>query len=213
MGKGLENVTRKESEMEIEKFGVELTFTEDVLGATPKSKEVYAKYIKAKAPKGTGLDEVETVQEAEEGGWTGFHEDADGLFGFDYTIRGFLKEAATALKAQHAVKNCKSKIDRLVFVSPRRLRFTSKGAAIKEADGVLERPLRAMTMKGPRVTLARSDKLDATKGVNLKFTVSIVKNNEDVTKKWVAELFQYGELQGWGQFRNGSYGRFTTKIA
>jgi len=59
--------------MKVEKFDVELTFTEDVLGATPKSKDVYAKFIQTKAPKGAGAEEPESVQDAEEGGWTGFH--------------------------------------------------------------------------------------------------------------------------------------------
>jgi len=69
-----------------------------------------------------------------------------------------------------------------------------------------------MTMRGPRVTLARSDKLDAAKGLCLKFTAQIVANAEGVSKKWISELFEYGQLQGWGQFRNGSYGRFEAKI-
>lgn len=198
--------------MKTEKFAVELEFTEDVLGSVPKSKEVYAQYIKTKAPEGQGGDEVATVQESEEKGWTGFHADGGGLFVYDYTIRGFFKEAAAATKSQSDIKAFKSKIDRLVFISRRRLHFLRAGKPIQEPDGVFERPLKAMTMQGPRVTLARSDKLEAAKGVSLKFEVIILDNRDGVTRKWLEGLFEYGRFQGLGQFRNGSYGRFEVKV-
>ncbi|MDE1971519.1 MAG: hypothetical protein KGI50_08165 [Patescibacteria group bacterium] len=197
--------------MKSKKMSVVLTFDTQVLGTVPKDKKVYETYIASKASKiEGGKEEVATVQEVEERGWTGFHQDDHGLFCYSYMIRGFLKEAATALKAQHRVKNFKSKIDKLVFVMQRRLHYTRNGKNITTPDGVFERPLRAMTMQGPRVTLARSDSLNA--GVSLKFDLLILDNNEGVNKEWIEGLFEYGQLQGLGQFRNGSFGQFNVLI-
>lgn len=196
--------------MNTEKFDVELKFITDILGAVPKNKEVYASYIKTKAPIPENAGgEVATVTEIEEKGWTGFHQDEKGLLTYDYTVRGFLKEAAAATQKTHGVKNFKSKIDRMVFIFPRRLHFLRNGKEIKSVDGMVERPLRAMTMQGPRVTLARSDML--REGCSVKFQVEIIENKESINEAWVRELFQYGRFQGLGQFRNGSYGRFEIK--
>ena len=81
---------------------------------------------------------------------------------------------------------------------------------MKSVDGVVERPLRAQTMQGPRVTLARSDYMNA--GTKLTFEIKVVESAKEFTVEVVKSLFEYGELQGLGQFRNGSYGRFTVEI-
>lgn len=191
--------------MEKQVIKVRATLTESMLGTVPKSKDVYAKYIATKAPV---MDpaEVLTVQETEEKGWTGFHQDEKGIFVYDYFIRGFLKSAAQAMREQVAVKNYKSKIDQYVFVMPRKVYVLQDGKHVKTPDGVVERPLRAMTMQGPRVTLARSDFLNA--GSTMEFDIHLLKNkdiSEDTLKSW----FEYAQYQGFGQFRNGSYGRAT----
>lgn len=195
--------------MNITKLGVKLTLTEDMLGTVPKDPAVYASYIATKAPEAMRVaalsEEVATVEKIEEKGWTGFHKDESGLFVYDYMIRGFLKNAGNVLKVDVGVKNLKSKIDNYVFVLPRRVHFVRDGAHLDKADGMVERPLRAMTMQGPRVTLARSDKVLA--GTVLEFTVSILKNAE-IDAKLIKSLFEYGTLCGLGQFKNGSYGRF-----
>jgi hypothetical protein len=207
--------------MKLEKIEIKLELIEPILGSCPKNKDVYESYIVEKMRKDVdnekldvkelkkrGVEELETIQETEEKGWTGFHCDSEGIFIYDYVIRGMLKNAGKALKYETEIKNSASKIDQYVFVFPRVIHFKNSGKFVKEPHGTLERPLRAMTMQGPRVTLAKSDMLNS--GVTLEFNIKLVPN-PDITVKKIQELFEYGELCGLGQFRNGSYGRFVVK--
>jgi hypothetical protein len=81
------------------------------------------------------------------------------------------------------------------------------GKPITKADEIFSRPLRAQTMQGPRVTIASSEQVNTP--CQVKFIVEVLPGgteegiNGDVLKKW----FSYSEYQGFGQFRNGSYGR------
>jgi len=77
-------------------INVKLTLIEPMLGTIPKNKEIYAKYIADKTTEINKLEEVETVTEVEESGWTGFHSDEEGIFIYNYMLKGFLKEAANA---------------------------------------------------------------------------------------------------------------------
>lgn len=195
--------------MDVTKLNVVLTLTEPMLGTVPKNPEVYKTYIATKArEQAAGDEEVATVpvSETEKSGWTGFHQDADGIFVYDYMIRGFLKAAATALKDQMKLTAQRSKIDQFVFVRPRKIHFLRDGQPIKIVDGVVERPLRAQTMQGPRVTLTRSDYMAA--GTMVSFDIEIIQSAKGVSVEQVKELFEYGKYSGLGQFRNGSYGRF-----
>lgn len=81
---------------------------------------------------------------------------------------------------------------------------------VHAAHEVFERPLRADTPQGPRVALARSDLLRA--GVRLPF---VLKNiwPRVFTEDLLNLIFQRGELLGYGQFRTGSYGRFTYTLS
>ena len=194
---------------------VVLTFTEPLLGSAPVNREVYAKYIESCREKRVDAlaelagSEVETlppvVDEAK--GWTSFHKDETGIFLYDYAIKGFLKEAANVLKDGVGEKNLRSKFDNYVFVRPRRAHPTRDGKTILEPDGVLERPLRAMTPQGPRVTLARSDYLKA--GCSLEFAVLVISGSPFRHPEELLEsCLQYGSLKGLGQWRNGGYGSF-----
>jgi hypothetical protein len=66
-----------------------------------------------------------------------------------------------------------------------------------------------MTAQGPRVTLVRSDVVEA--GATLQFELHVLPL-KDFSEDTIRELFSYGEYQGLGQFRNGSFGRFTAEI-
>ncbi len=66
-----------------------------------------------------------------------------------------------------------------------------------------------MTMQGPRVTLVRSDYIDA--GTEFTAMIRIIQNKE-VTDTVIRELLEYGQLRGLGQFRNGSYGQFNFEM-
>lgn len=187
----------------METLKIEIQLIEPMLGTVPKNKEIYSKYVADKTNEKNQTEELETIQELEEKGWTGFHINpvTKDLFIYDYMIKGFLKEAAGALKSELGLKNHKSKIDNLVFVFPREISLNKK-----EPDGVVERPLRVMTPQGPRVCLARSDYVEA--GIRFDVEIKLV-NPKEVSKKMIFTILDYGQLKGLGQFRNGSYGRFT----
>jgi len=186
--------------METKTYRVKLL--EDMLGTVPKDQEVYRTYIESKKPERLNdEDEYLTVEKTEEKGWTGFHGDERGLFIYDYMIKGQLKNAAMVLKDELGIKALRSKIDNLLFVFPRKI-YLGKN----KPDGVVERPLRAMTAQGPRVTLARSDSIAA--GTEFDFEFLLLPHKE-LTWAVVRKLLEYGELVGYGQFRNGSYGRFS----
>jgi hypothetical protein len=205
-------------------FKVGITLTEPLLGTVPKDPKVYASYIASKAPDPKlGSTEVETVPEADESaekieraGWTGFHRDDRGYFLYDYAILGFLKEAGNVLKEQLKITNLRSKIDQLVFIEPRRIYLTEGHPDLD----VLERPLRCMTMQGPRVTVVRSDCVP--EGTSFEIKIKILENEvsarsksksaTNINREVIDTLLQYGQFKGLGQFRNGSYGRFEYKI-
>lgn len=184
-----------------------------MLGTAPKNKEIYKDFIASKLVSELQTEELETLEQAMEEvekGTTGFHKDEEGIFIYDYLVKGFLKEAGNILKTEINLKNVKSKIDNFVFVFPRRIHVLDMaGLQLKDHQGYLERPLRAQTAQGPRVFLARSEIVEA--GNKIKCEFKIVPNKE-ITPKVICSILEYGELKGLGQFRNGSYGRFSYKV-
>lgn len=188
--------------MELQTRKVKIELLTEMLGTVPGSKSVYTDYIESKKPEDMRDEvEAETVMEKlEEKGWTGFHADEGGLFVYDYFIKGFIKNAGNILKDELQVKNLRNKLSDFLFVAPRKI-YLGK----KEADGMVERPLRAQTPQGPRVTLARSDKIEA--GTTFEFEISFL-SHAAINDKLIQELLSYGQFQGLGQFRNGGYGRF-----
>jgi hypothetical protein len=193
---------------------VELTLTEPMLGTVPKNRDVYSRFIESQKekragekPKDTEVDTVDAVDEAK--GWTGFHKDDDGLFVYDYFIKGALKEAGNILKESLKIKALRSKLDNYVFIFPRRVRILDEnGKNLDEPDGVFERPLRAQTPQGPRVSLVKSDRIND--GRKLKFTMKALDVNPiPKIEKVIESCLDYWALKGLGQFRNGSFGRVT----
>lgn len=166
-------------------------------------------------------EEVTTVEDLEERGWTGFHEDADGPFLMDYMIKGFISEAARTKKEDGTIKQLQDKVKRYVFVSPRRIRLpkpsrvedysaqSDKPMIIKTDKGlVCERPLRAQTAQGPRVTVTRSDVVAA--GTVLTFTLKVL-GGGGISATLLKTILSYGQFQGLGQWRSGGWGRFDIK--
>lgn len=181
---------------------VEIELINPMLGTVSKDPEVYKTFIENKKPEEIQEEEFKTVEKSEQKGWTGFHTDKEkGLFIYNYMIKGFLKNAGNNLKEQASIKNLRSKINNFVFIEPRRIYLGQS-----EPDGVLERPLRAQTAQGPRVTLARSDYIN--EGKRIKFNITILDNKEKINEKLIHTLLEYGQYLGLGQFRNGDYGSF-----
>lgn len=183
-------------------FEVEVELIEPLLGTVPKNKDVYAKFIASKAADlELAAEEIATVKELENRGWTGFHEDEDGPFLYNYSVKGFLCEAARTLKQFGLLKQLQDKFTRYVFVFPRRIR-------LPKPDGefaVLERPLRAQTAQGPRVTVTRSDVVP--EGTKIKFTMDVLEGS-GITQGCIEKVLSYGHYKGLGQWRNGGFGSF-----
>lgn len=184
---------------------VRWTLIEPVLGGVPKDPAVYQSYIASLAPAAEmGAEELATVPPAadvaEQRGWTGFHTDEAGqAFVYNYAILGYLRDAGNILKEQAGVKNLRSKLENFLYVLPRRIYLHG------EPGGVLERPLRAMTAMGPRVTLARSDTYST--GTTLDIHLRLL-GHKQLDWQLVATLLDLGELHGFGRWRTGGWGAF-----
>lgn len=187
------------------KYDLVFELTEPILGTIPKDRKVFENFVmdqaKTEVEKSRAAGDVDRVpEEVESRGWTGFYEDKNGRpILMDYQFKGFLKNAANILKESVGIKNFRSHIETSLFVFPRYIVLSEK------PDGVLERPLRAMTMQGPRVSVMRSDMIEP--GREYSFEISILEKSK-VTEKAVRDILSYGELAGLLQWRNGGYGRF-----
>lgn len=186
---------------------VKLTFTEEVLGLSPASKEVYRDYIASKAPDApTVADEIEAVgvDETADGKMTVFPRQ-DGKIGFwDYQIKGMFKDACGGLARVKTTESAKIKaykkiIDKLIFIEERFIPLEFDGET-----GVCERPLRASTAQGERVALAASETVPA--GTTLEFTVLLL---DEKLEPAVREWLDYGKLAGMGQWRSSGKGRYS----
>lgn len=194
----------------MEKYHVKLTFTEPILGTVPKDPEVYKTYIAGQAALTDEAlaEELATVEKVEEKGWTGFHKLDGKPVLYDYVIKGFFKDACSMLKRASDTRSNKMTafkkiIDGMVFIEPRQIPLNINGGKL----GVLERPLRAQTAQGERVTLARSDTCPA--GTTMEFDIIVLGGvDEKVLREWL----DYGRFRGLGQWRNGSFGRFACEV-
>ena len=192
---------------------MKITFTEPLLGTLSGTKELAAEYIAGKNPKGASKDEIEVIKNLDEEiekSSTVFNMDEKGAFLWDYQVKGFLKDTAHAIihngsRTQEALKKIrmtnytyKKTIDQHVFVNPRRIYLNVVGDLY-----FTERPLRADTMRGERIALARSE----TAPVGTWCELEIISMND---KLWdiLIECLDYGKLRGIGQWRNSGCGRF-----
>lgn len=194
-----------------------ITGVTPILGGSPSDKKVYGDYIAPSAPDPiVAQDEIDGLPPEDENkkGITVFLRDP--MFGAlslrDYQVKGFIKEAMEALRSELGVAQARSKVDRYVFLHPLWLPLRRDGIElIQEPDSLFERPLRAETMRGPRIALACSEQVDVPWKID--FSVTLLPNlssskSQAVTFEVIEAALDYGALKGLGQFRNGSYGRF-----
>ena len=88
----------------------------------------------------------------------------------------------------------------MIFVAPRQIvAHLPEGGVV----GFCERPLRAQTAQGERVSLARSESLPA--GTVLEFEILLL---SDKLAELVDEWMDYGKYRGLGQWRNSGKGSF-----
>lgn len=191
-----------------------LTGITPILGSQPCSQEVRTKYVAKKVAEINNEEEQECLPDLEEKGLSIFYMDTDerdALMMMDYQIRGFLKAAGRAIAKQLGVLSIDSKVDKYVFVAPRRIHILRDGKPIYEPDDQYERPLRASTPMGQMVTLAASEQIYDP--WTIEFTIKILDNpatkqSKSVTFDVIEEFLDYGALSGIGQFRNGGFGKF-----
>lgn len=187
---------------------IKLTFTEQLLGTASGNPEIHREYIASKAPDAPTIEEeVEAlgVDAVEKRARTVFPRTDDGRpFLYDYQVRGFFKHACGMLRQvpkteSSKVKAYKKMVDGLIFVNERKIPLMFEGEV-----GSLQRPLRASTPQGERISLANSETCPA--GTTCEFTVRcLVDSGTDLVREWL----DYGKLNGLGQWRNSGCGRFT----
>ena len=102
-----------------------------------------------------------------------------------------------------------------MFINETNIPIYRDGKRVEDVDGMLERPLRAETAQGPRVALARSEKID--EGWELEFTIRVVENagtakSAPIDLDVIKELLSYGELKGLLQWRNAGFGSFKYEV-
>lgn len=198
--------------MKMAEYTVSFTFTEPILGSQPgKDDPAHVSFINRTKKEHPEVDipddEVDALPDISKG-TTGFYRDAnDRPIIKSYQIKGILKEAASVLNGIHSVKNFRSKVSATVFVSPRDIPIIYSGDIT-----ILERPLRAETMRGPRVAIARSEMIPAPASVT--FTIrSLDTPKFSLTRSLLCELLDYGCMGGYGQWRSsGIYGQFEYEI-
>ena len=202
----------------MEKINVRIKFLEGPLGTAPNDEDVYRNFIGSKAPDAATIEDEVAALGADavaEKGMTVFPRNAEGqpIF-WDYQIKGFFKDSCQMLsrvggkdetgkkrKVNESSKMTAYKkiIDGLIFVAPRQIPIDMGGGEMT----VCQRPLRAQTMQGERVTLAMSEECPADSSI--RFTVRCL-NAEHAAA--VREWLNYGYLRGLGQWRNSGRGKF-----
>ena len=196
-----------------ETIKVRVNLLEPMLGTSPANPNIAREYVASRAPDATSMEEEVASLGAEafaDKAMTVFPKENGIPFMWDYQIKGFFKDAAGGLRRikgteSEAVKAYKSVLDTVVFINPRKIMIHTAGAM-----GECQRPLRAQTPKGERVSLANSEEVPA--GSWMDFTISYGSVKGIDMEKWLIELLDYGQLRGLGQWRNSGKGRFEYEI-
>ena len=194
---------------------VKLTLQEESLGMTPANEDVHRAYIASLAPDAkTMAEEIEEfgVDGVDAKGMTVFPRLADGTpFFYDYQIKGFFKDSCQMLaragkngyeggKACAALKAYRKAIDGTLFIAPRKIPIQLNGMMMDTCS----RPLRAMTMRGERIGLSKSETIP--EGSVIEFEIICL---DPKLEDMVCECLNYGALRGIGQWRNSGKGIFS----
>lgn len=205
----------------MKKLTVKITFTEPVLGTWPANPNIARDYIASNSPDASTIEDEVAALGADavaDKGMTVFPRNPNGEPAlYDYQIKGFFKDACGMLsrvggKTETGKKRAvnesgkltayKKVIDGLIFIEPRMIPIWVNGEV-----GECQRPLRAQTAQGERVSLANSEEIPA--GSTCEFTVLCM---DDTHVPAVIEWLEYGQLRGIGQWRNSGKGRFVYEV-
>lgn len=190
---------------------VKVKMFEEILGTASANPEIHEEFIASKAPDAPSREEEVAAigaDEVFEKGMTVFPRGADGKpIAWDYQWKGFFKDACAALRkvpgtACGKIKAYKKEIDGLIFPQPRQIPIEFDGEI-----GICQRPLRGQTAQGERIALASSESIPA--GATMTFDILMLCPEHE---KAVREMLNYGQLRGFGQWRNSGKGRFTYEV-
>ena len=200
---------------------VKITFLEPVLGTWPSNQNVARDFIASKSPDAATIEDEVAALGADavaDKGMTVFPRNENGEpVLYDYQIKGFFKDSCGMLarvggKTETGKKRAvnesgklsayKKVIDGLIFPQPRMISINVNGKI-----GDCQRPLRAQTAQGERVSLANSEEIPA--GSTCEFEILLM---DESLENAVLEWLDYGVLRGIGQWRNSGKGRFTFDI-
>lgn len=200
---------------------VKITFLEPVLGTWPANQNVARDFIASKSPDAATIEDEVAALGADavaDKGMTVFPRNENGEpVLYDYQIKGFFKDSCGMLarvggKTETGKKRAvnesgklsayKKVIDGLIFPQPHMIPIKVNGKI-----GDCQRPLRAQTAQGERVSLANSEEIPA--GSTCEFEILLM---DESLENAVLEWLDYGVLRGIGQWRNSGKGRFTFDI-
>ena len=191
---------------------VKIEFTEPILGAVPRDKEIYTNYIAGQVKQETLREEIERIGEvaAVDKRTCGFLMDEDGNPVLsNHVVKGFFKEAAKSIRRisakkyeSHKMTAYIQKVDTLIHVYPRFI-ILHTPEPVEECMEEFQRACRASTPQGDRITLKNSERLP--EGTTAEFEIQLMdKTHEDAVKEWL----DYGRFHGLGEWRNADFGRF-----
>lgn len=191
----------------MKQLNVKIKFLHSVLGTQTTNEQIYREFIQSKASDAKDVsDEINAIgtEGVVEKGKTIFPRTQDGLpFIYDYQIRGFLKNAFGALSKVkdnpcYQMKAYKKKVDLYVFVKDRRNVIDNYSYI-----GECQRPLRASTMQGERISLAISEEIE--RGATCEFKIKCLVDSD---LECVKAALDYGQYNGLLQWRNSGKGSF-----
>lgn len=208
----------------MKKIKVKLTFVEPVLGTWPSNQNIAREFIASKSPDAATVEDEVAALGADavaDKGMTVFPRNEKGEpVLYDYQVKGFFKDSCGMLsriggKTETGKKKAvnesgkitayKKVIDGLIFVQPRMIPIHFNGEMTE-----CQRPLRAQTAQGERVSLANSEQIPAGSTCSTcEFEILLM---DDSHEKAVLEWLNYGALRGIGQWRNSGKGRFSYEI-
>lgn len=170
---------------------VKITFLEPVLGTWPSNQNVARDFIASKSPDAATIEDEVAALGADavaDKGMTVFPRNENGK--------------KRAVNESGKLSAYKKVIDGLIFPQPRMIPIKVNGKI-----GDCQRPLRAQTAQGERVSLANSEEIPA--GSTCEFEILLM---DESLENAVLEWLDYGVLRGIGQWRNSGKGRFTFDI-
>lgn len=196
---------------------VKIEFLESVLGTWPGNQNIAREFIASKAPDASTIEDEVAALGADavaDKGMTVFpRNENDEPVLYDYQVKGFFKDSCGMLgriggKTETGKKKAvnesgkltayKKVIDGLIFVEPRMIPIHLSGEMTE-----CQRPLRAQTAQGERVSLANSEEIPA--GSWCEFDIVLF---DEAHEKVVIEWLNYGRMRGIGQWRNSGHGKF-----